>query len=59
MFQFVKGEAIFNRKKKQFLTKLYGSITLTAMNANFIVFVIYVEVIIYLVLYNFNDCTFK
>ena len=29
------------------------------MNANILAFVIYVEAIVYLVLYNLRDCTFK
>ena len=33
--------------------------TRTAMNAETSVFVIFVETIIYLLLYNLHDCTFK
>ena len=40
-------------------TKLYRSITRTAMNAKNSVFVIFIEAIIYLSLYNFHDCTFN
>ena len=61
---FLKSSLVFNSFYCLFflLTKLYGSIALktrAAMNAKMSMFIIWVEAITYLLLYNLHDCTFK
>ena len=41
------------------ISRLNGLKTSTVLNEKILVFVIYVEVIIYLLLYHFHDCTFN
>ena len=61
---FLKSSLLFNSFYCLFFlsTKLYDSVALnirTAMNVKMPVFVIWVEAIIYLLLYNLHDCTFN